>query len=135
VILLGFLIIQQTLFKPVIAACHKAKNSIKWWLCNDLLKPVKVDVNIKVQPTFGEPVWSKKMRIIVPANTSIEAYEMELASIAKQYGKNAIVVCDIKYKNGSDRSWFFDGRLDEIPFQKVNLSVTQKRTEYQGEIT
>ena len=121
--------------KPVIAACQKTKKFIKWWLCNDLFKSIKIDVEIKVQPTAGDPLWTKKLSITVPANSSIEAYEMELATMAKQYGKNAIIVCDIKYENGSDRSWFYDGKPGEIPFQKVNLTVSQKRTEYQGEIT
>ncbi len=121
--------------RPVIAASEKISKSLKWWICNDVHKQMVVDVEIKVQPVSGDLVLLKKITITVPANSSTAAYEMSTEGIQKEYGKNAIIVCDIVYENGSDRSWWSDGLPREMPLKKANLIVTRKGTKYEGEVT
>ncbi|MDP4205824.1 MAG: glycoside hydrolase family 2 protein [Bacteroidota bacterium] len=121
--------------RPVIAASENNGKTIKWWVCNDLYNSVKVNVNVKVQPFEGKASWTKQINITVPANSSVVAVELPLEEIKQKLGHNAILVCDLNYEHGYDRSWWTEGLPKDLLFPKTNLAVTEKRSDDQGEVT
>ncbi len=121
--------------KPVIAASQVEGKTIKWWVCSDLYKTVNVDVELKVQPVDGSATWIKRIHVKVPANSSITAISLPLEEIKSKLGDHAVLVCDLNYEGGSDRSWWTAGLPKDISFQKTKLTVTQQRDDDHGEVT
>lgn len=121
--------------RPIIAAPEKKGNSLKWWLSNTQIKDAKAEVVVKVQPFEGAPRWSKHFDLTIPANSSMLVTDLVLAEMKSKMGDDAILVCEVKYENGYDRSYWAEGLPSEIKYPKTNLKVQQKKTNQGGEIT
>lgn len=122
--------------KPVIAAQALSTNAITWWVCNDLQKPVTVEMTVKIQPWTGAPRWSKTLRVEAIANASTKGIDVSLAEIREKLGTDAALVCEIAYSGGTDRSWWFGNLPHEMKMPPAGLVVTgETRKEGEGSIT
>lgn len=121
--------------RPIIAASETTDKSIIWWLSNDLMKEVSVQVEIKVQPVDGKPTWIKRLSVKVPANSSYKAIELPLSEMKSMLSNNAVLVCDIKYDGGKDRSMWTAARPMDVRYEPAILKVTQNRTWDEGVVT
>lgn len=122
--------------KPVIAASETTKNSVKWWITSDLFSDVKVNVVVKIQPVSGKAIWEKQISVKVPGNHSVLAMELPLIEMKKMLGNHAVLVCEITYNNGHDRSYWTPGLPQDVVYPKTNLKiVSQKQNSEGGEIT
>ena len=121
--------------RPVIAAQEVTTNVVRWWACNDLLHPVEVELEICAQPWQGEPRWTKKLNVTVPANTSQMVLELPRAEVQRQLGRDAALVCDLKSAAGTDRSWWFPGLPKDMQLPPAKLHVTETRGEAEGAVT
>jgi beta-mannosidase len=121
--------------RPVIAALEPGGDDLGCWVCNDLLKPVDVDLEIRVQPWQGEPRWSKKLSLTLPANSSQPAIRLPLAELKEKLGDDAAVVCNLIYSGGVDRSWWFPGLPKEMHLPKARLTVSETRGDGEGSVT
>lgn len=121
--------------QPVIAACDPGDKTIKWWICNDEFKDVKVKVKVSVQPVEGEPRWSKQLDVVVPANSSKVALEVPVDQMKEKLGNDAVLVCEAGYAGGYDRSYWTSGLPKEVQYPENKLMVSQKGNGYEGEVT
>jgi len=114
--------------RPVIAASEQTDKTFNWWISNDLQKDIEAEVDMCVQPVVGKPSWTKKISIKIPANSSIKAFELPLTEIKSKLSNNAVLVCEVKYAGGSDRSFWTAARPQDVKYQPVNLLISQKRS-------
>jgi len=121
--------------RPVIAASEMTEKLIKWWICNDLSSDANVNVEVKVQPLAGKAKWVKQIKINVPANSSMVAMELPLDEMKEKLGDNAVLVCEISYDKGFDRSYWTAGLPKDTKYPKTTLKISQKRESNKGEIT
>ena len=117
--------------RPVIAASHIEKNEIVWTLSSDLMEATEVDVSVWVQPTNGDtPRYKKEFKITVPANIAKEAIRLPLKETIAMLGNDAVLVCEINYDNGFDRSYWTKGLPKDVvyPKNKLKTKFTNKGT-------
>ena len=115
--------------QPVIVALEPGKDTFRWSVCNDELKPVEATLRLRVQPWTGEPRWTKDVTVTVPANTSQVAFEIPRAEILAKAGTDSVVVADLSSSKGSDRSWYFNGYPKAMTLPPVRLQVTERNRE------
>jgi beta-mannosidase len=121
--------------RPVIAAQEVTTNAVRWWVCNDLLRPVDVELVLRAQPWQGAPRWTEKLNVTVPANTSQMVLERPRTAVQQQLGSDAALVCDLKSAEGHDRSWWFPGMPKDMRLPPARLHVTETRGEAEGRVT
>jgi beta-mannosidase len=121
--------------RPVIAASEATGKCIRWWVCNDLLEAVTVEVEIRVQPWQGAARWSKNLNVTVPSNSSIPVIELSRAEVTDQLGTDAALVCNLSHPGGYDRSWWFPGLPKEMSLPAAKLHVMECRNESEGSVT
>ncbi len=118
--------------RPIIAASHVVDGNIIWTLSSDLMQAKKVRVNVKVQPTNGDtPRFEKTLEVTVPANTAKEVIKLPYDEIVKKLNNDAVLVCEINYDGGYDRSYWTKGLPRDViyPKNKLNVQVQNNRTE------
>ena len=111
--------------RPVIAASETTENSVKWWVTSDVLRDMKVEIEVLVQPCQGKARWAKQAVVNVPANSSIVAMEIPLKDIREKLGNDSVLVCKLTYEHGSDRSYWTPGLPQDITYPKAKLTVAQ----------
>jgi beta-mannosidase len=122
--------------RSVIACSHVENENIIWTLSNDLLEEKQIDVKIFIQPTDGGKTrFEKSFKLTVPANTAIEAIKLPMTAMKKKLGNDAVLVCEINYKNGYDRSYWTAGLPKDVIYPKNNLEVKIKNNGTDGTIT
>ena len=121
--------------RPIIAASETTGSSVNWWVTSDLFRNTKVEVEVAVQPGAGAARWRKKVMLDLPANSSAIAMEIPLQEIQEKLGRDAVLVCTIRYDNGSDRSYWTPGLPQDVNYPRAKLQVTQKQDARGGEVT
>ncbi len=122
--------------RPIITASQLENNKIIWSVINDLFEDKKVRIEVKVQPTDNEKLrFLKSFEITVPANESIEAISLPLDDIKSKLGNDAVLVCEIKYEDGYDRSYWTPGLPQDVVYPRNELKVKIKNNGSEGLIT
>ena len=69
--------------------------------------------------------------IMVPANQSIEAVSLQLDEIEHKLGNDAVLVCEINYENGYDRSYWTPALPKDVvyPQNELKVKISNKGTE------
>ncbi len=121
--------------RPIIAASETTNMSVKWWITSDLYTDMKVKAILKIQPVEGKATWTKQLNMNISANSSQLAIELPINEIKEKLGKNSVLVCEISYENGFDRSYWTPGLPQDIKYPKANLKVTQQHGNTEGVVT
>ncbi len=122
--------------RPIIVASHVEDNYIIWTLSSDLFEDKKVKLKVSVQPTNGDkPRFVKSFDITVPANIAKEAIKLPLDEMKAKLGKDAVLVCEINYKDGYDRSYWTPGLPQDVFYPKNTLKTEIKNNGSEGTIT
>ncbi|MEN8157758.1 MAG: glycoside hydrolase family 2 protein [Bacteroidota bacterium] len=122
--------------RPVIAASHVEGGEIVWTLTSDLMEPQQVEVKVLAQPTEGgKPRFEKSMEVTVPANAALEVVWLSLEEMKTKLGNDAVLVCEIQYENGYDRSYWTAGLPQNVVYPKNELKVHIKNSGSEGTIT
>lgn len=122
--------------RPVIAASHVEGDEIVWTLSSDRMEDTKVKVKVLVQPTNGDkPRYQKTFNVTVPANTASEAIRLPLNQIKAKLSNDAVLVCEINYDKGFDRSYWTAGLPQDVFYPKNELTVKMKNNGTEGTVT
>jgi beta-mannosidase len=122
--------------QPAIVALEPGHDIFRWSVCNDALNPIDAKLHLTVQPWTGAPRWIKDVAVHVPANTSQVAFEIPRNEILAKAGKDSVIVADLTYPGGADRSWYYNGYPKEMAPPPVHLEVRQQqRKRDHGSIT
>ena len=93
-------------------------------------------VRVVVQPTNEEkPRFEKSFEIDVPANAKLEAIRLPLEEMKTKLGDDAVLVCEIQYENGYDRSYWTAGLPQDVVYPKNELKVNIKNSGSEGTVT
>lgn len=122
--------------RPIIAASYIEEDEIVWTLSCDRMEDTKVKVKVLVQPTNGEkPRYQKAFELIVPANVAKEAIRLPLSDINEKLGNDAVLVCEINYDDGFDRSYWTAGLPMAVHYPKNELKVKVKNNGKEGTVS
>ncbi len=110
--------------RPVIAASHIEGDEIVWTLSSDKMEDTKVKAKVIIQPTNGDKTkYEKTFNVTVPANAAREVIHLPLNEVKKELGNDAVLVCEINYDNGYDRSYWTFGLPKDVVYPKNQLDV------------
>jgi len=122
--------------RPVIVVSHIEGNEIVWTVSSDRMEDTKVNLKVFVQPTNGDkPRYQKDLKLAVPANSAREAIRLPLNEIKTKISNDAVLVCEINYDKGFDRSYWTPGLPKDIIYPKNELIVQRKNNGENGTVT
>ncbi len=122
--------------RPIIAASYMEGDKIIWTLSSDLMEEQLVDVKVLVQPTNGDdPRYEKNLAITVPANAAMEVLKLPLEEMKTKLGNDAILVCELNYDDGYDRSYWTAGLPQDVVYPENELKVHIKTSGSEGTVT
>jgi len=122
--------------RPIIAASHVEDNNVIWTVTSDLFEDKKVSVKVLVQPTNGDkPRFEKTFEVNAVANVATEAIKLPFNEIVEKLGNDAVLVCEINYDGGYDRSYWTKGLPQDVIYPKNKLKVKVKNNGTEGTVT
>ena len=120
---------------PVIVALEPGKDVFRWSVCNDKLEPITAKLHVTIQPWTGAPRFSKDITATVAANTSQAVLEIPRADLFAQLGQDAVLVADLSYPGGTDRSTYFYGYPKKMNPPVAHVTAKQTRSGDEGTVT
>ena len=122
--------------RPIIAASHVEDNNIIWSVTSDLFEDKNVSIKVLVQPTNGDaPRFEKTFEVNAVANVATEAIKLPFNEIVEKLGNDAVLVCEINYDGGYDRSYWTKDLPQDVIYPKNKLKVKVKNNCTEGTVT
>jgi len=121
--------------RPVIAASEQTGNTLNWWLSSDLQNDVDVRVRVFIQPVDGKAVEVKALNMNLKANQSTKICELDLSGLKSDVANNAVLVCEVSSAAGTDRSYWFPARPQDVKYVPVSLKISQTHDYNSGIVT
>jgi len=112
--------------KGVVASIEKIEQGYRIWVCNDLLYCVEGELDLRVQPWVGEPVWTGKSSFHVEANSSEHFVDISEDTLAGKLTLESVLVCDLNCECGRDRAFYYSGMPYEMTPPPAKLAVQQQ---------
>ena len=103
-------------FQPVIISLLKKEERIEVWVCNDTLKELEGNLELKSMSFEGRTFWTEEKHISIPANQSVKVLAKSIWEMEIKSTKEDFVYTSLRIQGGKVENHLFLEREKNLKF-------------------
>ena len=111
----------------VIASIEKKQGQYMVYVCNDKRYAVSGKLSLFVQDfSTSMPSYIYESEFLVDSNVSKQALVVDANEIDSIITDESLLICELKYEYGSDRTFFFQKRPQDVAFPEATVNIIER---------